>query len=82
MWLYLLRRIVTSSLAVIVATMLVFGLSRFLADPRYTLIGQAGYGMSQEMWEKLGALLDLEKPTPLHENVYLGCGQQLIDVPE
>jgi len=65
MWLYLLRRIVTSSLAVIVATMLVFGLSRFLADPRYTLIGQAGYGMSQETWEKLGDELHLNDPVPI-----------------
>ena len=27
------------------------------------------------MWTKLGKYLDLEPPTPLHGNVYLGCGQ-------
>ena len=34
------------------------------------------------MWKKLGALLGLENPIPFHENVYLCCGQQNVQVPE
>ena len=35
------------------------------------------------MWKELGKLLDLEEPAPLHDNVYLGCGQDsLTEVPE
>ena len=28
------------------------------------------------MWEKLGKLVELEKPQPSQENVYFGCGQE------
>ena len=52
-------------LAIVVSAMLVFGLSRGLADPRYTLIGQAGYGMSPETWEQLGKELHLDEPVPI-----------------
>ena len=29
----------------------------------------------EPMWKRIGKLLDLEPPTPLTSNVYLGCGQ-------
>ncbi len=62
---FILRRLITSVIAIAAAGMLVFGLSRGLADPRYTLIGEAGYGMSQETWERLGRELHLDKPVPV-----------------
>ncbi len=62
---FIVRRLVTSIIAISAAGMLVFGLSRGLADPRYTLIGEAGYGMSQETWERLGRELHLDKPVPV-----------------
>ena len=34
-----------------------------------------------KMWEQLGKKLILDPPTPLHHNVYLGCGQQNIEPP-
>ncbi len=62
---FIIRRLFTSVIAIAAAAMLVFGLSRGLADPRYTLIGEAGYGMSSETWEKLGKELHLDKPVPV-----------------
>ena len=33
------------------------------------------------MWAKLREGLILEDPVPLHENVYLGCGQSEVPLP-
>ena len=34
------------------------------------------------MWDKRGEHLELDKPTPMPDNVYLGCAQKDIGVPE
>lgn len=58
---YLLRRFVASIFALLGATVIVFGLSRVVGDPRY-LYAQEGYGMTEEAWEELGRQLGLDKP--------------------
>jgi hypothetical protein len=35
-----------------------------------------------KMWRRLGEMLYLDSPTPLCENVYLGCGQHDIKMPK
>ena len=52
--------------------MLVFGLSRFLGDPRYLLLGEAGYGISQESWEEMGRELHLDDPVPVQFAYWAG----------
>ena len=69
---YIIRRFFTSLLAIAVATMLVFGLSRFLGDPRYLLLGEAGYGISQEAWEAMGRELHLDDPVPVQFAYWAG----------
>ena len=34
------------------------------------------------MWDKIGEHPELDKPTPMPDNVYLGCAQKDIEVPE
>jgi peptide/nickel transport system permease protein len=59
---FILRRVAFSVLAVLVATMLVFALSRATGDPRLLYAQQGGYGMTPESWEALGKKLRLDKP--------------------
>ena len=69
---YIIRRFLTSLLAIAVATMVVFGLSRFLGDPRYLLLGESGYGISQEAWEEMGRELHLDDPVPVQFAYWAG----------
>jgi peptide/nickel transport system permease protein len=62
---FIVRRFFASLLAVVGATMLVFGLSRFLGDPRYIFLGEVGYGMTQERWDALARELHLDRPVPV-----------------
>ncbi|MBT3994939.1 MAG: ABC transporter permease [Chloroflexi bacterium] len=61
-----------SIIAILGATMIVFGLSRMGGDPRYFFAGQSGYGISQEQWDKLGEDMGLDKPVPIQYFIWLG----------
>ena len=62
---FIFRRFITSIIAIICATTLVFGMSRFLSDPRYIFLGEVGYGMTQERWDEMEVELHLDKPVPV-----------------
>jgi peptide/nickel transport system permease protein len=62
---FIIRRFFTSLLALAASMMVVFALSRMLGDPRFLLVGEAGYGMTKETWDKLGRELHLDKPVPV-----------------
>jgi len=68
---FILRRAVASVFALIGATLIVFGLSRVVGDPRY-LYAQEGYGMDEAAWEELGKRLGLDKPLVVQYFVWLG----------
>ena len=62
---FIIRRFITSLIAIICATTLVFGMSRFLSDPRYIYLGEVGYGMTQERWDEMEKELHLDQPVPI-----------------
>ena len=62
---FIVRRLLTSLLAVFGATIVVFGLSRFLGDPRLLLLPDQAYGINIEEWEKSLDDLHLDDPVPV-----------------
>ncbi len=81
---FLLRRLAYTLVALLGATILVFGLSRIRGDPRYLYIQEGGYGMTRETWETIGKQLGLDKPLVVQYGIWLGrtlrgdLGQSLI----
>lgn len=59
-------------IALIGATMLVFGLSRMVGDPRDLYIQEGGYGTSAETRAVLEKQLNLDKPFVLQYGLWLG----------
>ena len=49
---FIIRRFFTSLLALSIATMAIFAMSRSLGDPRINLLPEQGYGFDQEELEK------------------------------
>ncbi len=82
---FILRRLGYSVLAIIGVTMLVFGLSRMIGDPRDFYVSQGGYGVSKEAWEEQGRKLHLDKPVPVQYGYWLwdlvrgDLGRDLVD---
>ncbi len=68
---FVLRRFGTSLLALFGATILVFGLSRFLGDPRVLLLPDQGYGMDPSVWQKAFEDLHLDDPVPVQYAYWL-----------
>ena len=68
---FILRRAVASVFALMGATLIVFGLSRVVGDPRY-LYAQEGYGLDEAAWEDLGKQLGLDKPLVVQYFIWLG----------
>lgn len=69
---YLARRLMFSLIAVIGATIIVFGLSRMAGDPRLLYAGQEGYGMTPEQWDAVGTRLGLDRPLVVQYALWLG----------
>lgn len=59
-------------IALLGATMLVFGLSRAVGDPRDLYIQEGGYGTSPETRAVLEKQLNLDKPLPFQYGIWLG----------
>jgi peptide/nickel transport system permease protein len=66
---FVLRRFLYSILAIIVATMLVFALSRVQGDPRYLYL--TGYA-TKEMFDAWGKEYGLDKPLVVQYGIWLG----------
>ena len=62
---FIIRRFFTSLLALSIATMAIFAMSRTLGDPRINLLPEQGYGFDQEEWERAGERLHLNDPLPI-----------------
>lgn len=69
---YLIRRFIFAILTLVVATMLVFGLSRAAGDPLLLFAKPGGYGMSQERVQQLKDKLGLDKPLVYQYLVWVG----------
>ena len=59
---FIIRRISYMLVTMMVATLLVFSLSRIVGDPRLLYVQEGGYGLSPEAWDALGIKLHLDKP--------------------
>ncbi len=69
---FIARRVGYALIALIGATMLVFGLSRMVGDPRDLYIQEGGYGTSPETRAVLEKQLNLDKPFVLQYGLWLG----------
>ena len=56
----------------LLATLLVFVLSRVVGDPRLLYVQEGGYGLSEEAWEAMGVKLHLDKPVVFQYGYWLG----------
>jgi len=59
---FIIRRISYMLVTMLVATLLVFSLSRIDGDPRLLYVQEGGNGLSPEAWDALGIKLHLDKP--------------------
>ncbi len=69
---FIIRRIAYMILTMVVATLLVFSLSRVVGDPRLLYVQEGGYGLSPEAWDALGVKLHLDKPVAVQYLYWLG----------
>ena len=85
MYRFIVRRLAYMFLTMLVATMLVFSLSRVVGDPRLLYVQEGGYGLSEEAWEALGEKLHLDKPVAVQYLYWLGdavrgdLGESMLD---
>jgi peptide/nickel transport system permease protein len=72
-------------LTMLIATLLVFVLSRVVGDPRLLYVQEGGYGLSEEAWDALGVKLHLDKPVIFQYGYWLGdalrgdLGESMLD---
>ena len=69
---FIVRRIFYMFLTMMIATLLVFSLSRIVGDPRLLYVQEGGYGLSPEAWDALGVKLHLDKPVAVQYLYWLG----------
>lgn len=69
---FLVRRFSFAILTLFAATMIVFGVSRMMGDPREIYARPEGYGMSPANYEALGRKLGLDKPLTVQYLVWVG----------
>ncbi len=69
---FIIRRVYFAAIAMIVATFLVFVMTRSVGDPRLLYAAPGGYGMTQEQWDGLGKALGLDKPLIVQYAIWLG----------
>ena len=69
---FIIRRVFYMFVTMMIATLLVFSLSRVVGDPRLLYVQEGGYGLSPEAWDALGVKLHLDKPVPVQYLYWLG----------
>ncbi|MDA1280335.1 MAG: ABC transporter permease [Chloroflexi bacterium] len=69
---YLVRRFLFAIITLLLASMIVFGLSRLAGDPLLIYAKPGGYGMSPQRVEDLSKKLGLDKPLAVQYLVWLG----------
>jgi peptide/nickel transport system permease protein len=68
---FIVRRLFTSVLALLGATIIIFSLSRLLGDPRVLFLPNESYGISKEEYDRLLSQLHLDKPVPVQYGYWL-----------
>ncbi len=85
MYRFIIRRLGYMFLTMLIATLLVFTLSRVVGDPRLLYVQEGGYGLSEEAWDALGVKLHLDKPVIFQYGYWLGdalrgdLGESMLD---
>ncbi len=85
MYRFIIRRLGYMFLTMLIATLLVFVLSRVVGDPRLLYVQEGGYGLSEEAWDALGVKLHLDKPVIFQYGYWLGdalrgdLGESMLD---
>ena len=69
---FILRRFISSVIALLGVTLLVFILSRQVGDPVALLVSEGGYGLTENQWEIQRKKLNLDKPVPIQYILWLG----------
>ncbi len=69
---FIMRRVVYAFIALLGATMIVFGLSRMVGDPRDLFIQEGGYGTTPEQRLALEKQLNLDRALPIQYGIWLG----------
>jgi peptide/nickel transport system permease protein len=72
MHIFLIRRLGFMAIALVGATLVIFGLSHLAGDPRELFVPDSGYGISQEQWIELGNRLGFDKPLVVQYVLWLG----------
>ncbi len=71
MWRFLVRRFFYSILTILLATVIVFALSRMAGDPRLLYLTEYSH-LEPERWEAWGKEMGLDKPLPVQYFIWLG----------
>jgi peptide/nickel transport system permease protein len=85
MYRFIIRRVGYILVTMVIATLLVFSLSRVVGDPRLLYVQEGGYGLSPEAWDDLGEKLHLDKPVAVQYLFWLGeavrgdLGESMLD---
>ena len=68
---FITRRFFYMILSVLAATVIVFGLSRMVGDPRLLYAKPGGYGITEEQFEAIGVKLGLDRPLVVQYGMWL-----------
>lgn len=69
---FVTRRFLYMILSVLAATVIVFGLSRMVGDPRLLYAKPGGYGITEEQFEAIGVKPGLDRPLVVQYGMWLG----------
>ncbi len=69
---FIARRVLLGIIALMLAMLIVFSLSRVKGDPRYFFIGEDSLGIDPAVWEEWGRRLNLDKPVPIQFALWMG----------
>ena len=69
---FIARRVLLGIIALMLAMLIVFALSRAKGDPRYFFIGEDSLGIDPAVWEEWGRRLNLDKPVPIQFALWMG----------
>ena len=68
---FLVLRFLYAIVVVLLATVIVFGLSRMAGDPRYLYLSEYSH-VSEDTWDEWGRIMGLDKPVVLQYLIWLG----------
>ena len=68
---FVVRRLAYSLVTIILATVIVFTLSRMAGDPRYLYLSEYSH-LTDDIWDAWGKKMGLDKPLPVQYILWLG----------